>query len=388
MKKMTWDIPQFSTAEGTRRHGEIRKRMASRGIACLIIAGHIGTYKAAASDLRYVSNYCMWFDDEYVVFPAEGEPHLIVWSQIHADWAERVSWIPVRVATRGKEGRDYAGDISRRINALGLESATLGLVNMRIMPADVYVSLREQLPAARFVSAGDLLRGCRSMKGTEELEFVRRSAECADQGFRAMLEAAQPGNSEADLAAECERAMVKAGAELGSFILLRSGPWEEMRGGGLPFGGSRRILKKGDIILDEITPSYGGCYTQLCRPISIGPPPAELMSLYELHTGMYALASEQLRPGHTVEAIEAQVAEFASRGGDFARAWNLQSGELIDASVRFRGELKAGMVMVNHPFTEPRSGQGYSGHTIGDTFVVTGDAPQALTRIPFELKTV
>lgn len=385
---MNWDIPVFSAEEGKRRHRAIREVMRRQGTDGLIIAGHIGIYKGAAADVRYVSNYCMWFDDEYVLFPLEGDPILYVWSKIHADWAEKVSWVPVKVSPRGQEGRDHAGEISRRVKELGLEKATLGIVNMRTMPAYVYAGLREQLPQAEFVPAGDVLRSCRLVKSAEELEFVRRSAHCADKGFEAVLNTARPGVSEADLVAECERAMVKAGAELGSFILLRSGPWSEMKEDGIYFGGSRRVLAKGDVILDEITPSYGGTHTQICRPISIGTPPDDLLRLYHLHEEMYELARKELRPGNTIEAVETQVAELALRRGGYSRGWCLQSGELIDTSSPFRGELKAGMVIVNHPFTQSGPRPEYGGHTIGDTFIVRDGAPEALSKAPFEFKVI
>lgn len=386
--KIRWEIPVFSFDEGKRRHRKIRELMELRGIDCLIIAGHLGNYKSSAADVRYVSNYCMWFEDEYVVFPQEEEPTLFTWNRGHSVWAEKVSWIPVTVSTRTKEGRDYAGDIFRRIKELGLEKATLGIVNMKNMPAYVYAELKERLPHANFVSAGNILRDCRLVKSPEELEFVRRSGECADKGFQAMSEAAQPGVKEAELVAECEGAMVKAGAELGSFILLLSGSWLEMGNGGIPFGGSERRLRKGDIVLNEITPSYGGCYTQLCRPISIGNPPDNFMEIFQIHRDMYELARKELRPGITAEAIEANIAELASRKGDFSWAWTLQSAELGDTTVPFRSELKTGMVFVNHPFTELRSKSGYAGHIIGDTFIIKENEPECLSKLPFELKVV
>ena len=57
-----------------------------------------------------------------------------------------------------------------------------------------------------------------------ELEFTRRSGECADKGFEAMLEVARPGVTEQELVAYCESGMVRAGAEPGNFILLGSAP--------------------------------------------------------------------------------------------------------------------------------------------------------------------
>jgi hypothetical protein len=80
--------------------------MELRGIDCLIIAGHEGNYGARTANFRYVSNYAMWYDDEYIVFPLEGEPSLIAFNTAHYDWAKRGCWIPIKV--RGISGmRNY-----------------------------------------------------------------------------------------------------------------------------------------------------------------------------------------------------------------------------------------------------------------------------------------
>jgi len=146
MSDQPWEVPTFSREEGVRRHKKIRELMAYRGVDCLIISGHLGLYRSQASDLRYVSNYCMWFADEHIVFPLEGEPMLYLWSTGHQDKAKKVSWIPTRVSRKIKEGRNYPADIAARVKELGLERGTLGIVNMYNMPASVYVALTELLP--------------------------------------------------------------------------------------------------------------------------------------------------------------------------------------------------------------------------------------------------
>lgn len=387
MGYLHWEIPRFSTEEGQRRHRRVRDLMKLKGIDCLIIAGHTGNYRSAAADVRYISNFCPWFDDSYVVFPLEGEPILFVWSPGHGYWAKQVGWCAVRVSAMTREGRNYVEDVAGRIKELGLESVTLGLVSTRTMPAYMYIGLRERLPHANFASARDILLQCRAIKSAEEQEFLRKSAECADEGFKAMAALAKPGVTEYELVAECESAMIKAGAETGNFILLGSGPWSK-RESAIPIGGSARKLKDGDIILNEITVSYGGYFTQLCRPISIGSPPDEFLELLEVHKGIYYLVLKELVPGNTVDKIEAKVKDFASRRGDFRRVWALQETELNEAAIPYRGEVKRGMAFVVHPWTVASSVRGHSGHIIGDTFIVREGEPEALSRLPLEVSVV
>jgi Xaa-Pro aminopeptidase len=385
-----WEIPIFSKEEGVRRHKKIREMMAYRGIDCLVISGHPGLYRSQASDFRYVSNYCMWFADEYIVFPLEGEPTLFVWSLGHEDSAKKVSWLPIKVSRKVKGGRNYAGDVAGRIRELGMEKGTLGMVNLYNMPASFYLALREKLPEAEFQSARDILVQCRLIKSAEELEFLRRSGECGDKAIEALVTAARPGVNEYILAAECESAIIKAGGEHGNFILLDSGPWEE-RGAFLPDAGSGRILQKGDIILNELTPNYGGYYTQVLRPISLGKPSDDFLRLLEIHCQLYQIAKEQLRPGNTRSEITAKLVEFSSGKGDFSRVWALQDCELSETSVQAvpdKAEIKPGMVFVIHPSTDYSSGKGHAGHLLGDSYIVTEGEPECLSKLPIEVTCV
>ena len=222
------------------------------------------------------------------------------------------------------------------------------------------------------------------MKSSEELEFTRRSGECADKGFEAMLEVARPGVTDQELVAYCESGMVRAGAEPGNFILLGSAPWSEWRV--VPLGVSQKKLKKGDIILSEITSCYAGYYTQLCRPICIGDPPRDFIELFKIHMELYELVRKELRPGNTWNQVDAKVKELALQKRDFSRAWALQTTELAESGPRYNLELKAGMAIINHPWTSTAGG--YEGHTIGDTFIVTEGEPEGLSKLPLEVKVV
>jgi len=49
-------------------------------------------------------------------------------------------------------------------------------------------------------------------------------------------------------------------------------------------------------------------------------------------------------------------------------------------------EVKAGMSYVNHPWTEWASGEGFQGHTIGNTCIVTDGEPEIVHKSPLELR--
>lgn len=394
MAKSDWrdtdDVLAFTPKEIKRRHQKIRELMQLRGIDGLIVAGHAGTHGAEAANIAYISGISQFFQGGYLFFPQKEEPILFGASPVMAVGIQKISHIPVEpVAFRpGTRIRDYATSFVNWIKKLGLEKGTIGIVSMRILPADVYVALKRELPDVDFVSAGDILLGVRRIKSEEELAFVRKSGECADIGAQAIIEVAQPGVTEEELVAHCDMAMVKAGAPRGNFILLGSGPWDSMEG--TIGGGTQRRIQKGDIILNEITSCYGGYYTQLCVPVSIGGDlPDDLMNLIKIHKAMYETAYQGLRPGNWIFDIEEKVSEIAaSHGLDFRRAWATQTTELAEAFFKLDAEVKAGMAFVIHPWTELSSGKGLQGHTVGITCIVTESEPEVLHKSPLDLVVV
>ena len=386
MGDLPWKIPNFPKEEGERRHRAIRELMEFRGIDCLIIAGHEGNYGARTANFRYVSNYAMWFDDEYIVFPLDGEPLAILFNSAHYDWAKRICWIPIK--TRGISGlRDYVSDIATAVKDRGYEEGTLGIVDPETMPASVYSGLLSKLPKAKFVNAKDLLGQVRMIKSPAEQEFMEKAAECADKGFEAMKAIAKPGVPDRDVWNAMESAMTAHGAEPPSFSLYASGPWER-KGINFPHGPVDRLLENGDLVLNEICPSYGGYWAQLCRPISLGKPTDVFLKAFDVSVEMYNKTVELLRPGTIYGEIDAKMREIASKHGyDPTNAFSLQHVGLdIIERIPKRTVLRPGMTIMNHPWIEyPPKKAEMGGHIIGDTYIVTEGKPKSFTKLPFEL---
>jgi Xaa-Pro aminopeptidase len=383
---------KFSPKEFERRHRKIRELMQLRGFDCLVITGDSGGFGSAAADIRYVSGLpaAVHNDGPYIVFPLSGEPVGYVGNSFAAEWSRKTSPFPMKAVSfkRGTRIRDYPTDVLARIKELDLETGTIGIVTMRVMPAYAYVAIQKELPGANLLSAGDILLEARMVKSEEEMAFIRKSAGAADKGLEAIAAAARPGITEAELVAIGDAAMIEASSDRGNFILLGSGDWSTFEG--TISGGTRRKLRKGDVIFMEITGNCQGYYTQLCCPIVLGRRvPDGLKKRDEIHRAMYSAARAALRAGNTVSTIDGKAAEAAARlGGDFRRAWALQTTELAESFFKLDVELRAGMCYVIHPWTEPRSGKGYNGHTIGDTCIVTAGDPEGVNNSLQEIRVV
>lgn len=381
---MSWNLPRFPKEEGERRHQLVRAEMELRGIHCLIVPGHLGNYGSKAANFQYLSNYRMWFDDEYIVFFPDGEGTVFTRAEAHANWANRISWIPA-VSRGGKN--NYVNAIVDLIKEKGYERSTIGIVDMEIMPASIYVGVTRSLPNATFIETKDVILRQRMIKSPLEIEFMRKAGECADRGFEAMRDTAKVGVEDSEVWTSCESALTRSGAEPPSFTLYASGPWET-RGIGFPYGPNPRRLDRGDLVLNEITPCYGGYYVQLCRPISLGKPNDAFTHAYELHLEIYQLALEHLKPGNLLKEVEGKIiASAKAKGYRSSPNAGLQNiGLDITERIPKGSPLRPGMTTVIHPWLDhPISNPTVGGHIIGDTVVIGERGAESLSRLPLEL---
>jgi Xaa-Pro aminopeptidase len=190
--------------------------------------------------------------------------------------------------------------------------------------------------------------------------------------------------------AETEYAMRQAGAD-DNFILIGSGPHNDaMR------APTDRRLEAGDIVIGEITPVVGGQFIQLCRTISIGPPPQVLVEKYDLLLRAYRAAVSRLIVGapasvvaSTINAMLAAAGyrEFCyppymrTRGHGFG-VGSVTPGMVIDEdTTHLLGEHQVIVVHPNQYLPET----GYL--ACGETLLVTSDGSERLSRTDTRLYT-
>lgn len=382
----------FSQSEFERRHKKIREGMQLRNIECLLVVD--------IPNIRYISGVFVAtpMSSGVLIFPLLETPNMLVMAPHTAARMEKASYIPINAVSfrKGQPGgvriREFAPDIVSRVKELGIEKRTIGLASWRAVPAYLFEELKRELPYANFVSAGDVLLECRRTKSAEELECIRKAAQIADVGIQALVNTARPGVTEADLVAACDYAMVRAGCDRGTMLLLDSGPFEEKQGAIGDTSQSQRRLQKGDIILNELSPLYKGYNVQLCVPISVhGDVPKSFTDRMNIDNELYEFTLNELRPGRRYGEIEKRVFELAEKLAPrfYRRVWSLQANETDPGQDRLTFvEFKPGMVWINHPWTEPASGKGHEGHTIGNTVIITEGEPEVTSRWPRELVVV
>jgi Xaa-Pro dipeptidase len=177
----------------------------------------------------------------------------------------------------------------------------IGIAGLPFLPSGMARPISAALPVAR--AADKIVFDAARTKTVEEIGFAREAARIAELGYTRLLQIAAPGMTEDELAVALVHHMKTLGAE-DNFLLLCAGPHNRAV---QPSTG--RKLADGDIILAEITPSYRGQLTQICRTVVIGDPPQVLSRKYALvveamHHGI-AAARPGVPMGHVCGAINA-----------------------------------------------------------------------------------
>lgn len=299
----TWSqysYPKFSPSEYERRHRLIRAEMDKRNLNCLIV---YGAYKELyQANARWITG-CLEMFQYYAVFPREKDPVVLITHAGHYPCAKMMSGIEdVRLV-----GQVPAAAVVETIRALGLDKARIGLVGVHhtrsvTLPMDHYEVFRREMPQATFEVATDMVAELQQVKSKEELEAYRKGVEYTDASMAALVAACRPGASEMDLYGELMAAGYRAGGEP-EFALLGSTPMSDPV---MPYPWhhpSLRELRKGDVVLNEISVAHNGCSGQLIIPIALGEPTPEYRELYNVARETLDRVAGVLKPGNTTEDV-------------------------------------------------------------------------------------
>lgn len=299
----TWSeysYPKFSAAEFARRHSLIRAEMGKRTLDCLIL---YGAYKEMyQANARWVTG-CLEMFQYYSVFPREKDPTVLITHAGHYPCARMMSGIQdVRLV-----GQAPAAAVVKHIREIGMGKARIGLVGVHhtrsvTLPMDHYEVFRRELPDATFEVVTDMVAALQQVKSEEELEAYGKGAAYTDASMAALVAACKPGVSEMELYGELMSAGYRAGGEP-DFALLGSTPMSDPV---MPYPWhhpSLRRLRKGDIVLNEISIGHNGCSGQLIIPIALGEPPAEYRELYGVARETLERVAAVLKPGNSTDDV-------------------------------------------------------------------------------------
>jgi Xaa-Pro dipeptidase len=247
----------------------IRREMEEQSID-LLLGFHDGAHFIEKPNAVMVLSGFKSLGHALVILPRDDEATLVV----TPPWdAERAAERCLSVHVVGTDNiMDVLQTYLERHRVLSSRVGTAGLVGM---PWGIGDQLSVMLQGkARPVDR--MVFGSARRKTSAQIEQARTATRIAEEGYERLLQIARPGIGEDELAVELRWTMKTLGAEDNFLMLCAGSPNLAVQ----PSSGRR--LETGDIILAEITPSYRGQMTQICRTAVIGPASESLKVGYEL----------------------------------------------------------------------------------------------------------
>ena len=306
-------FPRFSDAEYRRRHELVRAKMAERGLDAVVAAGDSTFRNSNHANVYWLTS---WLDPYccYAVVPRAGEPFLIISNELYIHTARRASVV------RDVEGSFMPGKlIGARLNDLGLSKGKIGLAGVRnvgraSMPYEHQKDLAATMPQATFEDAMEVMQAARLIKSAEEIAWFEKGAAFTDRAVAAIAENLHAGMPEDALSYHIHNAVLKDGSSLMFHFLGCTPmdapefifPWQYP---------STRLVRRGDILMTEISAGWWGYCGQIQRPFAVATPPtAEYQRLYDLAAECYARVFDVIRPGATDGDIRAAAAFIETSG--------------------------------------------------------------------------
>jgi len=309
------------------------------------------------------------------------------------------------------------GSVAAAVAESGSTGGVLG-TELDLIPAQVYLRLREVLPEWSLANLSPLVLAQRAVKDEEELANARRAAVVADVGHQAALRTIAPGVSELELAAEVEAAMRRAGHEgfqplrepgahnsgawvmSGRNLAVRGGHGLVVTGAGLSpavlQGPSRRALQPGDLVVVDVGPACAGYTADESRTYVVGSAAEEQRAFFAAVCAAEGAVFEMLRSGAAIAelyaAAEAAIAPGAppyfapgslTLPGFVGHGIGLEIDEPPVLWPRDEARLRAGMTLAIE--IEVSASERSMMIKLEDTVVVRPDGYELLTGTPREL---
>jgi Xaa-Pro dipeptidase len=400
--------PVLSFATRDQHWVAVRQLMRERDLDCLVVGG-----------FRARERYDTFLTDDYVegsvVFPLEGEPVALTWTNMRVlralDSAERGHelWVQdYRVAPDGAAAAWVVREKSAgsRVGVVGLTSVAPTEMHGAI-PATWWQQFTEALPGYSLSDVSVPYSDLMLVKTDEELALIRYAAQAAESACGVMRDVVEPGIGEEVVFAEVVREVIRHGMGLRyPEIVMNSGP--HTLAWGPPRWTTRaeppRRFQRGDIVCAEIMPAYGNQEVQVQMSVALDPISSTLQGCEQVAREAYEVGLREARPGLAFPDLVNAMAEPLRVAGCWAYTPLVHSvsphfllgrtpvNMPADLGVRYVGPasdlrpvrnvpLQRGMVLA----LEPNACLGDHRVNIGGTVIVTDQGVDELNAIPTRL---
>jgi len=328
--------------------------------------------------------------DSLLVIPPEREPTLVLARQ-EAQRAREQVWLrDVREIDDKFVDAKYGGIAKITADVLGKKKRLrLGVCGTHV-PMVLYLALQKLFSRTRFVECTDEVDLLRVIKSENELRIMRKAAEIADEGVRALIETSRPGNREYEIHLAVEKAMFDAGGDNPWSVIL-TGPRSAISYMSPDY--SQRVLREGDMVYADIGSELMGYHSDIQPALIVGgvaKGTADQVKLIETSLAMLRVMIETTHPSVTDTEIlkKAYKVLDGNQFRDYVRTWTFGHGygvgsdlpDLTGATLHLpksqQMKLEKHMVLCYEPgLFVPNIG----GAAVEDEVIVTSDGCEILT---------
>lgn len=263
-------LPGISQDEVRGRIARMQALLQGQGLPALLAVGR--SFYDRPGPVAYLSGHFPPFPNSvfsgtarglghaFMLVPAEGEPTLLVDARGYR--RDLLTLPDIRLSN------DLVAATADALRERGLATGAIGLAGEDILPLAFARDLGAALPQLRLESAEGLLDQLRAVKSPAEQRLLRRAAEIAGVGLRAVMEAIKPGATEQEVCAAGTAAALAAGADFVRYLRVHSGHWSS--------GGSRwpqateRVMQEGEPVVVDIIGAYRGYGFDVNRTTVVG----------------------------------------------------------------------------------------------------------------------
>jgi Xaa-Pro aminopeptidase len=360
--------------EFDRRLSRVRQSMREKGLQTLLVYEGGRHNFLRMNYVAYLTDFISVGPETMLLVPLEDAPVLYLSPVWDIPRAQEESFV--------REVRAVKEFWSR----LAVLSGNAGLIGREAMSVGLHDQITKALGRTA-VNAKDIIENLARSKTPLELERLRRAAEIADAGVKALHEDARPGLKEYELAAIVEYRMRSLGAEDNFGMVVANHHNQALH------PPTDRITQKGDIIIGEITPCIGGLFVQICRTMILGEPAPVVREKYAILKKAMGLGMEAATTGAPASAVAAAINDtfieygyeqycrppFMRVRGHGLGCGSFAPGSLEDAN---QTRLEEGMTYIIHP-NQYLPETGYL--TLGDTVVMTKTKAESLMKSSWDI---
>lgn len=293
-----------SQAEIDRRYKNIRAAMARENLDALLVCGN--QYAGFEGAVFYTSGFEIVHRYVYVLIPLNEEPTLV--------FPREARWIgdKARPWIKDQVWPDVPGQWLRE-RAQARRWKRVGVYGMNFVMAvrDYRELTNSELELVPFDFQFDMTR---AVKSEEELAEVRDAMEIIVDGFWDLVDAYEPGKTEAEIMAPAVERFFSRGAGPRMMNILLSGTAGEAEAAFKVPG--KRVVKEDDLLLYslEIT-GAGGYWVEFSRPLIRGKISQRTQAMADAYPHAMEAARKQMRTGELASNVHRTVSDIFAKHG-------------------------------------------------------------------------